>query len=65
MPDDDWDDYESGPFCRHWAEPGDCDIVCATCSHGCWRHYGDSVGKCDEDGCACKEWAEPQSKVGG
>lgn len=22
---DDYGDYESGPFCRHWGTPGDCD----------------------------------------
>lgn len=23
--DKDWANYESGPFCRHWSDPGSCD----------------------------------------
>lgn len=53
MTDDvDWDDYESGPFCRHWSDPGDCDELCANCKHKC---HGD---ECREDGCNCTEWKE-------
>ena len=25
---DDQCDYESGPFCRHWGDPSDCDVEC-------------------------------------
>jgi len=57
--DDDWTEYESGPFCRHWYDPSDCEILCATCGHRCCRHgYGDGCG-CEEDGCACSDWKEP------
>lgn len=21
----DWENYDTGPFCRHWGTPGDCD----------------------------------------
>ena len=45
--------YESGPFCHHWSDPGDCDAVCA-CGHKCREHgrYGNE--ECEVDGCACK-----------
>ena len=29
-----WEDYESGPFCVHWSELGDCDEVCYGASSG-------------------------------
>lgn len=46
----------SGPYCRHWREPGECDEKCARleCGHLCGVH-GDSG--CDA--CACEEWVEP------
>ena len=55
--DDDWDedvDYGSGPFCRHWAELGDCDVMCV-CGHGCNSHWD---GACDVAECECAEWRE-------
>jgi hypothetical protein len=48
-------EYESGPFCRHWSDPADCDEVCARCGHPCRQHCGDD-GSCDETGCTCQEW---------
>ena len=54
--DEDWENYESGPFCRHWGDPSDCDIRCAACGHRCGIHGDDS---CDESGCSCTEWKEP------
>jgi hypothetical protein len=24
MSDDEWANYDSGPFCEHWGTPGDC-----------------------------------------
>ena len=51
---DNWADFDSGPFCRHWVSPpGDCDEKCADCCHLC-REHGD--GACDV--CACKAWRE-------
>jgi len=55
----DWTDYESGPFCRHYSDPDDCDRTCATCGHGCARHdYDNGETACMEDGCACRAWTE-------
>ena len=65
-----WDDYESGPFCRHWGDPSDCHAVCAACGHACSRHgRGDDTG-CEvvlqyrdygqtADYCTCEAWVEP------
>jgi len=44
---DEWEDYESGPFCAHW---GDFDCPCV-CGHSCGRHDENS-GPCEE--CDCK-----------
>ena len=43
----DWEDYESGPFCRHWHETWDCTECCARCEVDCTNH--------DDDEC---EWEE-------
>ena len=55
----DWENYESGPFCRHWSDPADCDIKCAKCGHDCCHHgYGDgdlACSDCDD----CTEWEDP------
>jgi hypothetical protein len=42
---------QSGPFCRHFADPGDCDMVCGECGHLCHEHYQDNQGNCRECGC--------------
>jgi hypothetical protein len=60
MADVDWENYETGPFCRHWSDPADCDIKCATCGHDCHRHEFEKPGECFEDGCECKEWKEQE-----
>lgn len=48
--DDDWADYESGPYCRHWSDPTDCDELCDTCGHRCSEHstYIKVEGACEE-----------------
>lgn len=55
--DDDDDDryFESGPFCRHWAEVPECDAKCR-CGHGCLDHEVGSVTACME--CDCQKWDE-------
>jgi hypothetical protein len=53
--DDAWDNYESGPFCRHWGDPSDCDELCLTCNHRCVDH-GFSDSECNE--CDCGGWKE-------
>lgn len=52
-----WDDYETGPFCRHWGDPSDCDEVCKTCGHGCTRH-GANDGDWSCFDCDCEKWME-------
>ena len=51
---DDWDDYETGPFCRHWDHPSDCTEPCM-CGHHCRWHAG---GDCNVDDCQCLEFEE-------
>lgn len=43
-----WEDYESGPLCRHWSDFSECDLVCLACNHGCQQHYED-----ENPGCTC------------
>lgn len=42
---DKWEDYESGPFCRHWTDPSMCEVCmagCAVCGHSGFDHaFGD------------------------
>jgi len=39
--DDDWEGYESGPFCEHLDCPWACEEVCVRCGVKCCEH-GDS-----------------------
>lgn len=55
MSDTDWTDYESGPFCRHWGDPSDCDILCENCLHRCGSHEMDE-GRTDCHECDCEKW---------
>lgn len=62
MSDDNDDDreYESGPFCRHWGDPADCEEVCGTCGHHCCRHwFSDGDSSCND--CDCEAWTEKES----
>lgn len=47
--EDEFEDYDSGPFCRHWGDPSDCEEVCAACDHSCPQHsyYDDECNECD------------------
>lgn len=60
--EDEQEPVDSGPFCRHWRELGDCDERCI-CSHRCDQHdsYGD--GECNVDGCPCEAFkdADPEN----
>ena len=63
MPDDDtdadpWYNYESGPFCRHFADPWDHDEECERCGHKCCEHGAgvDDNEPCSHEGCACPGW---------
>lgn len=55
-----WDGYESGPFCRHYSDPSDCDEKCAACGHECRRHDQYDPGECLEDNCTCNAWKEAE-----
>lgn len=54
MDDDPWEDYETGPFCRHWGDPSECEKLCK-CGHQCHEHYDSN---CDVDDCQCEDWDE-------
>ena len=63
---DDHDDgeveYDSGPFCRHWSDPSDCEVVCDNCGHPCYMHeYGDDDTSCKEEDCDCTAWMESET----
>ena len=47
------EEYDSGPFCEHWADPNDCEEVCAICKHECRQHRYDS---CSVEGCKCEQF---------
>ena len=51
----DWENYETGPFCIHWANVEDCDQICK-CGHECWEHDGGGGGCCNI--CECKKFEE-------
>ena len=53
--DRDFTDYDSGPYCRHWGDPSDCEEKCSARGHRCGFHYLDS---CNEIKCACTGWKE-------
>ncbi len=46
-------EWESGPFCQHWSQLGECEDPCA-CGHECRAH--DWAG-CDA--CDCETFTEP------
>ena len=57
---DSWEGYESGPFCRHWGDPADCDDLCV-CGHKCCEHAqpdGSFPTECSM--CDCSEWREQE-----
>ena len=56
--DTDWENYETGSFCRHYGDPSDCDKVCAKCGHKCTDHDFETPGECMVEGCECKEWKD-------
>jgi len=54
------EEYQTGPFCRHWSDPADCNIECAACGHRCCRHDIDDNDCMD---CGCKAWVEPECET--
>ena len=58
-PENDWDDYETGPFCQHWCSPpGDCEKKCE-CGHECAQHWGEL--ECRAEGCECERFTEAEN----
>lgn len=57
--EDSWEDYDSGPFCRHWDDTS-CPLVCANCGHRCLQHAAeDGFDNCEE--CDCEHWVDAAS----
>lgn len=57
----DWSNYDTGPFCRHWSDPSDCDRLCANCGHRCTMHaFEDGERMCYEPDCRCATWKETE-----
>lgn len=52
----DWSGYESGPFCKHWGDPSDCEEVCARCGHPCCAHGAGECWRCD----VCDEFVDKE-----
>lgn len=64
---EDREDYEeeidSGPYCKHWSDPDDCRVVCATCGHSCCEHPsygGDWESSCIHDDCLCEQFKDSE-----
>lgn len=55
---DDWADYETGPFCRHFGQLGACDEECL-CGHTCSKH-DNADGTCNDSDCDCEKWEEAE-----
>ncbi len=53
-------EWDSGPYCRHWGDPCDCEDLCV-CGHQCHEHsyHGD---ECEVDGCKCEEFEDAPLK---
>lgn len=47
-------EWDSGPYCQHWHDPQDCDLLCK-CGHKCCQHGGSSCNECD-----CEEFVEAE-----
>jgi hypothetical protein len=57
-------EYDSGPFCRHWGDPSDCEEICTTCGHICTRHAWYAPSECNEEGCSCVEYVDEDHEAG-
>lgn len=55
--DDGFEDYDTGPFCMHWYDPSDCELVCR-CEHPCRRHADGGEDVCLEDECECEAFED-------
>jgi hypothetical protein len=64
---DDWpvEPYDSGPYCRHWFDPFECEQCragCATCGHSGLSHSVKPPSFCEE--CHCREWVDKADWMG-
>jgi hypothetical protein len=59
------EEYNSGPFCPHWSQLGECDDICAACGHKCRRHDhsddGDDCSECRETGAECTRFTDKET----
>jgi len=55
----DFENHESGPFCRHWGDPADCDVLCKKCGHRCVDHDFSRPSECNECD-ECTGWEEDE-----
>jgi hypothetical protein len=53
-PEEEMEDWESGPYCQHWSDPSDCEVEC-TCGHFCRDHCGSD--DCLIAECKCESFA--------
>jgi hypothetical protein len=54
------EEYDSGPFCRHFSDPADCTLNCKECDHRCVDHPFDG-GEClYSDECGCSHYVDPE-----
>lgn len=54
----------SGPFCRHWGDPSDCDELCLSCGHKCCNHEQGYDGDASCRECKCKEYKDEKIRLG-
>lgn len=54
MEPDEEGEFDSGPYCRHWGDPVDCDEKCAHCGHECCVHW--ALDGCQD--CNCEEFMD-------
>lgn len=54
-------EWETGPFCRHWSDPSDCDALCK-CGHKCCEHSIWEDYECKE--CDCQRFVDEDDEAG-
>lgn len=52
-------EWNSGPFCRHYGDPSDCETECGACGHSCHYHHDE---ECMVEGCQCAGWEEKEEQ---
>lgn len=61
--DDEQQEWDSGPYCRHWGDPIDCDKICV-CGHECCKHnwYIEGCIECEKAGRTCVEFKDAPNR---